>query len=83
MKFLGWADVAQFVEDHYVDIDEEFDSLVDWEEEFFVCPECREPIYKPEPWYLGFDYNMSILRGGLCPCCGFDFVENWEAWHKK
>ena len=86
MKFLGWADVAQFVEDHYADIDEEFDSLVDWEEEFFVCPKCRELIYNPNPesapailgFDLSFDYKMSLLRSGLCPYCGFDFKENWK-----
>ena len=41
-------------------------GYVDWEEEFFNCPECSEPIYKSnwdehEPWQI-------------CPVCGIDLV---------
>ena len=42
-----------------------FGSVVREEsEEFIICPECGEPIYKE-------DYNGD----NLCPCCEFNFLE--------
>lgn len=37
---------------------------VDWEERFFICPECDEPIYEAD-WDL-HDWTM-------CPICEFAF----------
>ena len=45
-------------------IAEEYGTQVDYEEEFFICPECGEPIYEQ-------DYKGN----NLCPCCEFDFSE--------
>ena len=36
----SWYYVAQYI------IEPVYGGYVDWEEEFFECPECGEPIYK-------------------------------------
>ena len=43
---------------------------VDWEEDFFHCPECDEPIYKCD-WE-----NHDAWT--VCPVCEFDFVTSEE-----
>ena len=50
----SWQYVATFIE-------EDYGGYVDWEEEFFLCPECGEPIYK-------CDYP-HISLGMICPVC--------------
>ena len=50
----SWQYVATFVE-------EDYSGYVDWDEEFFLCPECGEPIYK-------CDYSY-ISMGMICPVC--------------
>ena len=50
----SWQYVATFVERDY-------GAYVDWDEEFFECPECGEPIYK-------CDYPYISL-GMICPVC--------------
>lgn len=40
--------------------------FVDWEEKFFICPECDEPIYECD-WYDHHNWDM-------CPIC----ETNWE-----
>ena len=50
----SWRYVATFVE-------EDYSGYVDWDEEFFLCPECSEPIYK-------CDYPY-ISMGMICPVC--------------
>lgn len=52
----SWERVATFIE-------KEFDTYINWEEEFFVCPECGDPVFKA-------DYPM-IEVGMLCPICEF------------
>lgn len=37
-KIKNWEQAAKFCE-------EIFGAYVDWDEEFFNCPECNEPIY--------------------------------------
>ena len=44
-----------------------FGSHIDWEEEFFECPECGEPIYKVD-WEDHDDWN-------ICPICEVE----WES----
>jgi hypothetical protein len=56
MKFMSWEAAAKFCEDT-------FGVYVDWEERFFHCPECDEPIYECD-WS-----NFS-----MCPICEID----WE-----
>ena len=43
---------------------EDYGSHVDYEEDFFICPECGEPMLV-EDWPK---HNWDI-----CPICGFEF----------
>ena len=47
---------------------EVYGVFIDWEERFFICPECAEPIYE-EDWST--DELMEL--GGCCPVCGMDW----------
>ena len=40
---------------------ETFGSYVDWEEQFFICPECQEPVY-----YCDWGMYISWEK---CPIC--------------
>ena len=53
----SWYYVAQYI------IEAEYGGYVDWEEEFFECPECGAPIYKRD--YPCIDIGM------ICPVCEF------------
>ena len=59
---MAWERIAHFVED-------EIGALVDWDEEFFNCPICGEPIYKcdwqEEDYFLGHKFNGTFY----CPVC--------------
>ena len=46
--------------------EEDYGSHVDYEEDFFICPECGEPLLV-EDWPK---HNWDI-----CPICGFEFFE--------
>lgn len=52
-KITSWEAAAKFCEDT-------FGSYVDWEERFFHCPECDEPLLF-EDWN---DHDWS-----MCPVC--------------
>ena len=54
-----WNEAAEYCEN-------EFGSYVDWDEEFFICPECGEPLYKE-------DYESH--RWAVCPVCESAFTE--------
>lgn len=51
-------------------IEEEYGMQVDWEERFYICPECGEPVYED-------DWGKSDLVEFLCPICE-DGGENEE-----
>jgi len=55
----SWYEIALIVEKNYA-------GYVDWEEGFFNCPECGEPIYEE-------DWNTEDLIDGngnfICPVC--------------
>lgn len=57
-----WENNAKTVEQLY-------GSFVDWEERFYLCPDCGEPIYECD-W---FDEDLKEM---LCPVCGFSEEEN-------
>lgn len=38
-------------------------------DDFFICPDCLEPIYRTD--YNDFDFSE-------CPVCGFSFLEGEE-----
>lgn len=45
-----------------------YGSPVDWEERFYICPECGEPVYE-------CDWTGEELRAYLCPICEFEEEE--------
>ena len=59
---MKWSEVAKVVEN-------DFGMQVDWEERFFICPECDEPIYE-EDWD-----KDAILESGYCPVCVAALIE--------
>lgn len=50
-----WERIARYCQDEY-------GIFVDWEERFFICPECGEPIYE-------CDWDAEELHA--CPVCEF------------
>ena len=46
-------------------LDRENVGFVNWEEEFYVCPECGEPIYK-------CDWSRGELTEFVCPICEWE-----------
>ena len=55
-----WEKVANFCAQVY-------GVFVDWDERFFECPECGEPIYED-------DWPADALKNG-CPVCEFEWEE--------
>lgn len=54
---VDWTYCAKIAEEVY-------GMQVDWEERFFICPECQEPIYECDyPYFKGDD------EGFECPVC--------------
>ena len=56
-----WEENAKYVNRIY-------GSRVDWEERFYICPECEEPVYE-------CDWTSEELRQHLCPICEFEEEE--------
>ncbi len=40
-----------------------YGSYVDWEERFYECPECGEPVYECDGWL------EETLKKFICPVC--------------
>ena len=55
----NWFNVANSVSNDYC-------TLVDFDERFFICPECGEPIYD-EDWN-----DTDFENNTICPICGFN-----------
>lgn len=56
----NWLQIAHLIEVNY-------DSLIDWNNRFFYCPKCHEPVYEDEWADLDFlDGNNNFI----CPICG-------------
>lgn len=47
----------------------ENDTIVNWNEGFFICPECIEPIYSDD--WADFDYICDTKHRNniYCPIC--------------
>ena len=58
-----WEKVARYSNEVY-------GSYIDWEERFYVCPDCGEPIYEEDYNELG-DYYPTYNVGPKCPVCEF------------
>ena len=54
-----WTKFAKYVSETY-------GAYVDWEEEFFECPECGEPIYSCD-W--GKEDLLTDVGDFFCPVC--------------
>lgn len=46
-------------------IEKVYGSYVNWEERFYICPECGEPVYEE-------DWDDEHLKYFLCPICEFE-----------
>ena len=53
---MSWLENANFVE-------AVCGAFVNREEEFYICPECGEPVYAD-------DWSEAELSEELCPICG-------------
>lgn len=42
-----------------------YGSQVDWDERYYICPECGELVYE-------CDWTDEELREALCPICGYN-----------
>ena len=66
---MAWEKIAHYVE-------KECGCQVDWDEEFFVCPECHEPIYRcdwaEEDYFMGHKFTGKAY----CPVCEEVIMEN-------
>lgn len=63
-----WERVARYCQEVY-------GAYIDWEEEFYECPECGEPVYKVDYNEMG-DYYTIDGEGPICPVCEFLFEED-------
>ena len=50
-----WTENARIIEEVY-------GGFVDWEERFYICPYCGEPVYE-------CDWTGADLAEFLCPIC--------------
>lgn len=58
-----WEQVARYCQEVY-------GSYIDWEERFYECCECGEPIYECD--YNEYDdYYPGAGRGPVCPVCEY------------
>ena len=53
-----WEEIA-------FELEKDYGVYVDWDERFFICPECGEPVYE-------CDWDADDLM--CCPICDFP----WE-----
>ena len=59
---VSWKELAEIVESVY-------GGYVDWDEEFFICPECNEIILSEDfPHYSGY----------MCPVCENILEDEYE-----
>lgn len=59
-----WWENAKYLETVY-------GIYVDWDERFYECPECGEPVYE-------CDWSDEDLRNFICPICEFREEEEEE-----
>lgn len=53
------------------EVEEVYGEFVDWEEKFYICPECGETVYE-------CDWDESDLFCFLCPICEDGNVDEWD-----
>lgn len=57
----NWLQIAHLIEVNY-------DSLIDWNDRFFYCPKCHEPVYE-DKWESEDDF-LDGYNNFACPICG-------------
>lgn len=60
-----WEKVARFCQEVY-------GSYIDWEERFYICGECGEPIYECD-YNEWSDYYTEDNDGPNCPVCEYEY----------
>ena len=61
-------------EERAKEVEEVYGGFVDWDEVFYICPECGEPVYK-------CDWDETELTKFLCPICEDGcFNEDEDDW---
>lgn len=43
-------------------VEKDYGEYVDWEERFYICPRCGEPVYE-------CDWLNEVLSEYICPIC--------------
>ena len=68
-----WENLAKYCQEVY-------GVFIDWEERFFICPECAEPIYEDD-WSV--DELMEL--GGCCPVLpdSYDIVDCYPDCYER
>ncbi len=56
----NWIQIAHLIEVNY-------GGHVNWEEQFFICPECGEPVYADD-WESEDDF-LDGYNNFICPIC--------------
>lgn len=57
-----------------VEVRDTYGAHVDWEDRFYECPTCGEPIYEN-------DWSERELKQYFCPiCCDHDWDDEEEDW---
>lgn len=56
--YSSWEENAFYVES-------QCGGFVDWDEEFYICPECGEPVY-------ACDWDSHQLEEFVCPICEWE-----------
>ena len=51
-------------------VEKVYGGFVDWDERFYNCPECCEPVYED-------DWEDKDLSEYLCPVCEFEEPEDY------
>ena len=46
-----------------------YGCYVDWDERFFECPECGEPIYECDWQEMDYHLGSNSLKIWFCPVC--------------
>lgn len=65
MKKISWETMAK-------ECEKEYGMFVDWEEKFYICPECDEPIYMVDyPFIEVNEYaeDKEPFTMADCPVC--------------
>ena len=61
----NWENVARICQELY-------GSYIDWEERFYICPECCDPVYEDD-YDRRKDFYPEKGVGPICPICEYNY----------